>query len=138
MGLILVQSERVYILFDSLKYFNRVSYLKNVALKAMISVLVASLWNFTNIFFETVFLCYFVFSIFHLLLRFSKNYLITVILFFAMLIGVFILNDLARVDVLSKSVSENLIIGLILFPFIYDVYIFLYVAIIKLISKRAN
>ncbi len=138
MGLILVQSERVYILFDSLKYFNRVSYLKNVALKAMISVLVASLWNFTNIFFGTVFLCYFLFSIFHLLLRFSKNYLITVILFFSMLIGVFILNDLARVDVLSKSVSENLIIGLIFFPLIYDVYIFLYVAIIKLKSKRAN
>ena len=82
MGLILVQSERVYILFDSLKYFNRVSYLKNVALKAMISVLVASLWNFTNIFFGTVFLCYFLFSIFHLLLRFSKNYLVTFILFF--------------------------------------------------------
>ena len=121
MGLILVQLERVYILFDSLKYFNRVNHLNKVALKVLISVLVASLWNFTNIFFETVFLCYFVFSIFHLLLRFSKNYLITVILFFEMVIGLFILNDLARVGVLSKSVSENLIIGLIIFPFIYDV-----------------
>lgn len=128
----------MYILFDSLKYFNRVNYLKKVSLKLIISVLVASLWNFTNIFFGTVFLYYFLFSIFHLLLQFSKNYLVTFILFFAVFIGVFILNDLAKNGVLSKSTTGNLIIALLLFSIVCDVYIFLCVLFTKIKPKKIN
>lgn len=89
-------------MFDSLKYFNRVNYLKKVTLKLIISALITCLWNFTNIFYGTVFLFYFLFSIFHLLLRFSENPLVTIILLFTVFIDVFLLNDLPKNDLLSK------------------------------------
>lgn len=115
----------------TLIFENRSQYLKAIIIKIFLSLLVAKLFTYQGTFLGTVFLNYFAFSMFYFSLRIAKNYLIAVILLFGICVAIMLTNEYLH----SKySVEANSLFFMIfaLFPFIYDLFIILWVTIKKI------
>ncbi|MDU5335817.1 hypothetical protein [Enterococcus sp.] len=115
----------------ALIFENRAQYLKIIIIKIFLSLLVAKLFTYQGTFLGTLFLNYFAFSMFYFSLRIAKNYLIAVILLLGICIAIMLTNEYFHNEY-SVEVSNLFFMVFALFPFIYDLFIILWVTIKKI------
>ncbi|QXJ58459.1 hypothetical protein J9537_10555 [Enterococcus raffinosus] len=115
----------------TLIFENRAQYLKAIIIKIFLSLLVAKLFTYQGTFLDTVFLNYFAFSMFYFSLRIAKNYLIAVILLLGICIAIMLTNEYLHNEY-SVEASNLFFMVFALFPFIYDLFIILWVTIKKI------
>lgn len=115
----------------TLIFENRVQYLKAIIIKIFLSLLVAKLFTYQGTFLGTLFLNYFAFSMFYFSLRIAKNYLIAVILLLGICIAIMLTNEYFHNEY-SVEASNLFFMVFALFPFIYDLFIILWVTIKKI------
>lgn len=123
------------------KYLARVSYLKAILIKLALSFLVPFLLRPDSSHDSFPFLAialglYFLFSIYHISLRLSGNYIIAVALSLVFLMLLVYLNDLSSLGKISNNQHDLIAVLILLAPFLYDSYVFVYVLFIKLKSLR--
>ncbi len=115
----------------ALIFENRAQYLKAIIIKIFLSLLVAKLFTYQDTFLGTVFLNYFAFSMFCFSLRIAKNYLIAVILLLGICIAIILTNEYLHNEY-SVEASNLFFTVFALFPFMYDLFIILWVTIKKI------
>lgn len=123
------------------KYLARVSYLKAILIKLALSFLVPFLLRPDSSHDSFPFLAialglYFLFSIYHISLRLSGNYIIAAALSLVFLMLLVYLNDLSSLGKISNNQHDLIAVLILLAPFLYDSYVFVYVLFIKLKSLR--
>ncbi|RBR73802.1 hypothetical protein IGM09_001780 [Enterococcus sp. DIV0167] len=111
------------------------SYIKVIFSKIFLSIIIAvfPLQHSQSSTLGKIFLSYLAFSIIYFCFAISKNYLITLILLILVIAGFTYLNDLSQIP---AFISQYLIIGVILTPFIYDSYIIICLILDKVKSHK--
>ncbi|EGO7724988.1 hypothetical protein FNP15_001598 [Enterococcus faecalis] len=114
------------------------SYIKVIFSKIFLSVIIAvfPLQHSQSSTLGKIFLSYLAFSIIYFCFAISKNYLITLILLILVIAGFTYLNDLSQQKRIPAFISQYLIIGVILTPFIYDSYIIICLILDKVKSHK--
>ncbi|WP_326931563.1 hypothetical protein [Enterococcus avium] len=115
----------------TMNFENRSHYFKVIIIKFILALLIAKLFTYQGTFLGTVFLNYFAFSIFYFSLRIVKNYLIVVILLLGLCVAIMMTNEYFHNEY-SVEVSNLFFMVFALFPFIYDLFIILWVTIKKI------
>lgn len=115
----------------TLIFENRSQYVKAIIIKTMLALLIAKLFTYQDTFLGTVFLNYFAFSIFYFSLRIAKNYLIAVFLLLGICVVIMLTNEYLHNEY-SVEASNLFFMVFALFPFIYDLFITLWVTIKKI------
>lgn len=115
----------------TMNFENRSHYFKVIIIKFILALLIAKLFTYQGTFLGTVFLNYFAFSIFYFSLRIVKNYLIVVIQLLGLCVAIMMTNEYFHNEY-SVEVSNLFFMVFALFPFIYDLFIILWVTIKKI------
>lgn len=115
----------------TLIFENRSQYLKAIIIKIILALLIAKLFTYQTTFLGTVFLNYLAFSVFYFSLRIAKNYLIAAVLLLGICIGIMLINEHLHNNY-SVEASNLFFSFFALFPFIYDLFIILWVTIKKI------
>ena len=131
MGLVLVHKEVFMDISKTLIYENRLRYVKAIIIKLILALAIAKLFTYQGTFLGTAFLSYFTFSLLYFSFRISKNYLVATIIFLGICIGIFLANEYLQKD-FSVETSNSFFVIFILFPFLYDLFITLWVTIKKI------
>ena len=124
-----------------IKYVKRTEYLKAIIIKLVLSISAAFLFDKTldnglpNIF-SMIFTLYFAFTIYHISLRLSGNYIIAFILCILFACLIVFVNDLHRAGKISDFWSDFFFLFIVIAPFLYDLYIFIYVLCMKIKSLK--
>lgn len=115
----------------TLIFENRSQYLKAIIFKITIALVIAKLFAYQGTFLGTLFLNYFAFSMFYFSLRVTKNYLVAVILLLGICVAIMLTNAYLH-NKYSVEASNLFFMVFALFPFIYDLFIILWVTIKKI------
>lgn len=118
-------------ILKDLVFENRAQYLKAIIIKIILALLIAKLFTYQGTFIGTLFLNYFAFSMFYFSLRIAKNYFIAVILLLGICIAIMLTNEYFYNEY-SVEASNLFFMVFALFPFIYDLFIILWVTIKKI------
>lgn len=110
---------------------SRSQHVKAIIVKIILTLIAAKLFTYQDTFLGTVFLNYFAFSIFYFSLRIAKNYLIAVILLLGICIAILLTNEYLHNE-FSVEASNLFFMVFALFPFMYDLFIILWVTIKKI------
>ena len=114
------------------KYIKRVDYLKVIFIKLALSTFVTFLLkpDFSPVAYPFfIFMFYFICSLYHIGLRLFHNYFLAILSPLAFVMLMFYIGD---VNTVSMEQSNLIAISLLLFPFIYDFYIVIYVIFTKI------
>ena len=132
MGLVLVHEGGIFMNISKTMIFeSRLRYVKAIIVKIILALIAAKLFTYQDTFLGTVFLTYFSFSIFYFSLRIAKNYLIAVILLLGICIAIMLTNEYFQ-NGYSIEVSNSFFMVFALIPFIYDLFIILWITIKKI------
>lgn len=115
----------------NLIFEKRLQYLKAIVIKIILALLIAKLFTYQGTFIGTLLLNYFAFSMFYFSLRIAKNYLIAVILLLGICIAIMLTNEYLH-NKYSVEASNLFFTVFALFPFMYDLFIVLWVTIKKI------
>lgn len=118
-------------ILKDLVFENRAQYLKAIIIKIVLALLIAKLFTYQGTFIGTLFLNYFAFSMFYFSLRIAKNYFIAVILLLGICIAIMLTSEYFH-NGYSVEASNLFFMVFVLFPFIYDLFIILWVTIKKI------
>lgn len=118
-------------ILKDLVFENRAQYLKAIIIKIILALLIAKLFTYQGTFIGTLFLNYFAFSMFYFSLRIAKSYFIAVILLLGICIAIMLTNEYFYNEY-SVEASNLFFMVFALFPFIYDLFIILWVTIKKI------
>lgn len=112
----------------TLIFEKRSQYLKAIVIKIILALLIAKLFTYQDTFLGTVLLNYFTFSIFYFSVRIAKNYLVAVILLLGICIAIMLTNEYLHNEY-SVEASNLFFTVFALLPFMYDLFIILWVTI---------